>query len=378
MINRKSLAILFPLLLSSVSSISAKEIYNENGQTINLYGNVNPLYFYSYTSNPFSFHSIGNYTNLKIGIVSKSYINKFISGYMHVEYNPKFSSSYNENISNSFNKNNINLSYVGLDFGKWGSVDYGRNYGITYYSKQFTNKYFDNTESIIFHKDDNFLLGRADDVLTYKNKNFSGYLDGFDLVLQHHNYCRNDESNVKKIYNDSWGAALQYNSIYGFKIVGSTEISPYNEQNHLNKASDFVKSYALGCYYSFKNSMVSGFYCHSKNIERNFQKYDKKYKILDSIEVSGKYDFRNGFKASLGYIKSFGRSITNGNYHKTSKSDTLNNHLNFILTYNFNKNFVLNIHYKYSLFKNNKYFSEKKNYFDDVNNSIGTGIMYIF
>ncbi|NIH41093.1 MAG: porin [Buchnera aphidicola (Periphyllus aceris)] len=377
MMNRNSLAIFIPLLLSS-SVINAKEIYNKNGQIVNFYGKINPLYFYSYNNHPLKFNSLGNYTNLKIGIITKSYINDFVSGYMHIEYHPKFSSSYNEEIKNSFNKNNISLSYVGLDFGKWGEIDYGRSYGILYYPKKFTESYFDNTETIIFHKDDNFLNSRADDVVTYKNKDILGYFKGFNIILQHHNYCKNDESHLDKKYNDSWGAGLQYNSEYGFKIVGCTEINPYDEDKNLINKKDWIKSYGLGCYYSFKNTTVASFYGHSKNIERNFTKFNKIYKTLDSIEVSGKYNFQNGLQASIGYIKTFGKELVNGNYNQQSRSNTLNNHINLIMTYNFSKNFIFNVHYKYNLLNKHTLFDVNKNFFDDANNSIGTGMTYNF
>ncbi|CAL4321879.1 Outer membrane porin F [Buchnera aphidicola (Periphyllus testudinaceus)] len=381
MMNRNSLAMLIPLFLAS-SSIDAKEIYNKNGQKINFYGEINPLYFYYYSYKPFSFHSLGNYTNLRIGFYNQTYINKYVSGYMHIEYHPKFSSEFNEGLANSFNKNNISLSYVGLDFGKWGSIDYGRNYGIIHYSKKFTNKFFDNTENIMFHRDDNFLLGRTDDVVTYTNKDVLGYLKGFNLILQHHNYCRNLESRITKKYNDSWGAALHYKNNCGFQIIGTTEINPYDENHNFNKKKyDWIKSYGVGCCYSFNRSIISGFYCHTRNIEHNFTRYHTQYKNLDGIEVAGRYDFNNGMHASVGYVKNFGKEIINGDYNKYSKNKILNHHFNFILTYNFGTNFIFNVHYKCSLLKNDNENSvpiKLENYFDNISNSIGTGMTYTF
>lgn len=376
MIKRNFLAVLMPLFLSS-SSVNAMEIYNKNGNKIDIYGELNPLYFYSHSNDPFLLNSLGNYTNFKFGLTSKSDINEFMSGYFSFEYKPKFCTYNEKNYINS-NNNDINLSYVGLNLGKWGTIDYGRNYGVMYYAKQFTNAAFDNSENITLHEDDNFLIGRADGVLTYHNKNFLGYIKGLDLTLQHQNYYKNENIFLSDKYNDTWGTSLRYNTDFGFTLIGSAFFSPYdNTHNKVNLKNHWVKSYGIGWNYVFHNTSVSGFYGHSKNSASSFIKNHCIYDIIDNIEISGTYNFNNGFKSSIGYIKSFGTQYNFGQNPENAKSSTLNNHINVILTYNFNKNFVANFHYKLNLLKtldmNNN--SEYSHYYD---NCVGAGISYIF
>ncbi|CAL4322213.1 Outer membrane porin F [Buchnera aphidicola (Chaitophorus populicola)] len=376
MMKRNFLAVLMPLFLSS-SAVNAMEIYNKNGNKIDIYGELNPLYFYSHSNDPFLLNSLGNYTNFTFGLSSKSDINKFISGYFSFEYKPKFCVYNEKNYLNS-NNNNIDLAYVGLDLGQWGTIDYGRNYGVMHYAKQFTQPAFDNNENITLHEDDNFLIGRADGVLTYHNKGLSGYIKGLDLTLQHQTYYKNENMFLSDKYNDSWGTSLRYNTDFGFTLIGSAFFSPYdNTRNKVNLENHWVKSYGLGWNYSFKNASVSGFYGHSKNPAANFIKNRRIYDIIDNIEISGSYNFNNGIKSSIGYIKSFGTQYNFGQVPENAKSSTLNNHINLIVTYNFNQNFVANIHYKLNLLKtlgidNNAEFSH---YFD---NCVGVGLAYIF
>ncbi|MCW5197783.1 porin [Buchnera aphidicola] len=376
MIKRNFLAVLMPLFLSS-SAVNAMEIYNKNGNKVNIYGELNPLYFYSHSNDPFLLNSLGNYTQFKFGLYSRSDINQFLSGYFSFEYKPKFCSYNEKNYVNS-NKNDIDLSFVGLDLGKWGTIDYGRNYGVMYYAKQFTNPAFDNSENITLHEDDNFLIGRADGLLTYHNKNLSGYIKGLDLTLQHQIYYKNENMFLSDKYNDSWGTSLRYNTDFGFTLVGSAFFSPYdNTRNNVNLENHWVKSYGIGWNYSFKNATVSGFYGHSKNSASNFIKSHCIYNVLDNIEISGSYDFNNGVKSSIGYIKSFGKEYSFGQNISNAKSATLNNHINLIVTYNFNENFIANFHYKLNLLKscNTNFNLEYSHYLD---NCVGAGFSYIF
>ncbi|NIH16587.1 MAG: hypothetical protein G8D24_00775 [Buchnera aphidicola (Periphyllus lyropictus)] len=377
--NRNSLSILIPLLFLSSGAVNAKEIYNQDNQKVNLCGKINPLYFYSHTNDPIVINSLGNYTNIKLNLYNYININQWMSGYSFVEYKPNFV-NYNKKLYSNLNKNNINLCYVGLDFKRWGKIDYGRSYGVMYYSKKFTKDAFDDNENIVFHENNNFLMGNSDGVLTYHNKNFSGYIPGFDLIIQHQNYYRDDNKYLTDKYNYSWGGSLKYSNIIGFSAVCSAFFSPYNNfYNKVNTKDHWVKAYGIGCNYCFNSASLSGFYGYEKNSADPFLKNNISYDVLNDIEITGKYDFNNGIKTSLGYIKSFGTQYHFGEKINNLKYLTLNHHINMILKYDFNKNISINLHYKLNLLKQPIESNLLKiDNLHDYDNSIGTGITYNF
>jgi predicted porin len=375
MINRRSLAILIPLCLYS-GNINAKEIYNQNKNTVDVYAEINPLYFYAHTTDPFILNALGNYSNIKFGAYGRTYINKFVTGYVRFEYLPKFT-CYNPENYNRPVDNNIHLSYVGLDFGRWGTLDYGRSYGVMYYPKQFTEKFFDSNENIVFHKDNNFLMGCADGLLTYKNKNFAGYLKNFDIILQHQTHYQRDNLYLSNKYNDSWGMSLTYNSDIGLTLIGSAFFSPYdNSHNGANLTSHWVKSYGVGCHYSTNNISLSGFYGYLKNSAFPYMKDSIRYDLLSTIEVSGEYDFKNGVKTSVAYVKSFGTQYDYVKNVTISKPTPLNHHINLIINYAIHPNIIANLHYKINFLQDSDV--PDKEFLHYSENTFGAGLTYNF
>ncbi|WII23521.1 porin [Buchnera aphidicola] len=375
MINHRSLAILIPLCLYS-GNVHAREIYYKHGHRINFYYHINPLYFTSHTSDPLILNSLGNYSNIKFGIFTKHYINPFVAGYARFEYLPKFT-RYNPNSYSHPTDNCISLSYVGLDLGMFGTLDYGRNYGVIHYSKQFTEKFFDETENLVLHEDNNFLVGRADGVLTYKMKSLFGSMKDFGLTLQHQTHYQRQNYYLSNKYNDSWGASLKYVNDAGLTIIGSTFFSPYdNSRNRADLTSHWAKSYAIGCNYNIQNITLSGFYGYLKESAFPYMKDSVRYDLLDTFEVVGQYDFQNGVKASLGYVKSSGTKYDYMRNLVVSNPVTLNNHFNVIVNYTLHPNFIANFHYKINFMKDSD--TPDREYLHYSENTFGMGFKYTF
>ncbi|CAL4321847.1 porin [Buchnera aphidicola] len=373
MINRQSLAILIPLCLYS-GNVHAEQVYHNN--TINVYSQINPLHFYSHTTDPLIINSLGNYSNIKLGFFNQYYINEKNFGYARFEYCPRFIRYNPENYSHVIN-DNVGLAYVGINLGDWGSIDYGRNYGVMHYSKRFTEKFFNDSENIVFHDDDNFLLGRADGVLSYKSRDFAGYMSDFNFILQHQTHYQKKHYYLSNKYNDSWGIALNYINHFGLKISGTAFFSPYdNSRNGANLHSHWAKSYGLGCSYNVGNVSFAGFYGFLKNSAFPYMKDSVRYDLLDTFEIGGKYNFQNGITASLGYVKSFGTEYDYMRNVIVSQPKPLNNHFNVIMNYEINKHFTASFHYKLNLLKESN--SPDQEYIHYAENSFGFGMNYFF
>lgn len=119
--NRKVLALLVPALLVA-GAANAAEIYNKNGNKLDLYGKVDGLRYFSDNSG-----DDGDQSYARIGFKGETQINDMLTGYGQWEYNIKVNTTEGEG-ANSWTR----LGFAGLKFGEYGSFDYGRNYGVIY------------------------------------------------------------------------------------------------------------------------------------------------------------------------------------------------------------------------------------------------------
>lgn len=119
--NRKVLALLVPALLVA-GAANAAEIYNKNGNKLDLYGKVDGLRYFSDNAG-----DDGDQSYARIGFKGETQINDMLTGYGQWEYNIKVNTTEGEG-ANSWTR----LGFAGLKFGEYGSFDYGRNYGVIY------------------------------------------------------------------------------------------------------------------------------------------------------------------------------------------------------------------------------------------------------
>lgn len=146
--KRKVLAMLVPALLVA-GAANAAEIYNKNGNKLDLYGKVDARHTFS--DNP---GDDGDETIIELGFKGETQITDQLTGYGQALTKTKASDT--EGSDNTY----VKLAFAGLKFGEMGSFDYGRNYGVIYDVEAWTDML------PVFGGDsytwtDNFMAGRA-------------------------------------------------------------------------------------------------------------------------------------------------------------------------------------------------------------------------
>jgi Outer membrane protein (porin) len=98
------------------------EIYNKDGNKLDLYGKVDGLHYFSDDKG-----ADGDQTYMRLGFKGETQINNMMTGYAQWEYNIQAN-----NTEGSDNQSWTRLAFAGVKVGDYGSFDYGRNYGVLY------------------------------------------------------------------------------------------------------------------------------------------------------------------------------------------------------------------------------------------------------
>lgn len=115
----KVLSLLVPALLVA-GAANAAEIYNKDGNKLDLYGKIDGLHYFSDDKSV-----DGDQTYMRVGVKGETQINDQLTGYGQWEYNVQAN-----NTESSSDQAWTRLAFAGLKFGDAGSFDYGRNYGV--------------------------------------------------------------------------------------------------------------------------------------------------------------------------------------------------------------------------------------------------------
>ncbi|WP_267303077.1 porin [Klebsiella sp. KP20-425-1] len=149
----KVLSLLVPALLVA-GAANAAEIYNKDGNKLDLYGKIDGLHYFSDDKSV-----DGDQTYMRVGVKGETQINDQLTGYGQWEYNVQAN-----NTESSSDQAWTRLAFAGLKFGDAGSFDYGRNYGVVYDVTSWTDvlpEFGGDT-----YGSDNFLQSRANGVAT--------------------------------------------------------------------------------------------------------------------------------------------------------------------------------------------------------------------
>jgi len=119
--KRKVLAMLVPALLVA-GAANAAEIYNKDGNKLDLYGKVAGLHYFSDDAG-----SDGDKSYARIGFKGETQIADQFTGYGQWEYNLQANGTEGDGDNSA-----TRLAFAGLGFGQNGTFDYGRNYGVVY------------------------------------------------------------------------------------------------------------------------------------------------------------------------------------------------------------------------------------------------------
>ncbi|WDI78517.1 porin [Candidatus Purcelliella pentastirinorum] len=357
MIKRNIITIILTISLMMSNIVNAIEIYNKNGNKINIYGSINILRKFSNGQ-----YNKGDKSYTKLGLKNEHFISKNIIGYSTWLY--EFHNDLTESQYRLYNGETC-LAYAGLNFKKWGSIDYGRNYGILYDSLSYTDKLpVENNLSI--KDNDNFLSRRATSLLTYRNKDLFGYFKGINIAIQYAGKNLYDRIEEEKNCN-GWGGSLEYKSDIGLSTIGSwfnvnrTDIQ--KEDNNGNKSI----AYALGLKYDKNNIYVGAIYGNSKNLHRSYN--DSLAKQTKNIEFIAQYKFNNIYP-SISFLQ---RSINNSN-PAAFDSMVIDKYINLGAIYDINKNISAYADYRINLIKD----KSNTSYRNSMDNIFAIGMSYKF
>jgi outer membrane porin protein LC len=153
--------------------VNAAEIYNKDGNKLDLYGKVTGLHYFSDDTG-----NDGDKTYVRLGFKGETQINDQLTGYGQWEY--EFKGNRSESQGSDGNK--TRLAFAGLKFNEFGSFDYGRNYGVAYDIGAWTDV-LPEFGGDTWTQTDGFMTGRTTGVATYRNTDFFGLVDGLNLLL---------------------------------------------------------------------------------------------------------------------------------------------------------------------------------------------------
>ncbi|MFZ5178775.1 porin OmpC [Enterobacter kobei] len=366
--NVKVLSLLVPALLAA-GAAHAAEIYNKDGNKLDMYGKVDGLHYFSSDSKV-----DGDQSYARLGFKGETQVSNQLTGYGQWESNIQAN-----NDETSSNQLSTRLGYAGVKYGDYGSFDYGRNYGVVYDVTSWTDvlpEFGGDT-----YGSDNFLQQRANGVATYRNSDFFGLVDGLNMALQYQG--KNDgagESNngrdELRQNGDGFGGSLTYDLGQGFSVGTAIASSKRTgEQNRLdyghgNKAT----TYTGGLKYDANNLYLATQLTQTYNATRfagngNDDAINGFANKAKNFEMVAQYQFDSGLRPSVAYLQSKGKQLEG--FH----DQDLLKYVELGTTYFFNKNMSTYVDYKINLLDESD-FTRRAGISTD--NVVATGLVYQF
>ena len=347
--KRKVLAILVPALLMA-GAANAAEMYNKDGNKVDLYGKVDARHTFS--DNP---GDDGDETYVQIGFKGETQITNDLTGYGQWEYK-----TYANDTEGAGDKSFNRLAYAGLKFGEYGSFDYGRNYGVVYDVEAWTDML------PVFGGDsytwtDNFMVGRTNGVATYRNNDFFGLVDGLNFALQYQGAnegananedqegTKNGHKDVRFQNGDGFGMSTSYDfsgDLSGLSLGAAYSSSDRtNDQVAYGKAAESIgfaggekaEAWTVGAKYDANSVYLAMMYAETRNMTPISGGFANK---AQNFEVVAQYQFDFGLRPSLGYVQSKGKDI------EGIGDEDLVKYIDVGATYYFNKNMSAFVDYK--------------------------------
>ncbi|HED3851577.1 porin OmpC [Enterobacter soli] len=379
--KRKVLAILVPAMLMA-GAANAAEIYNKNGNKVDLYGKVDARHTFSDRPS-----DDGDETYVQIGFKGETQITTDLVGYGQWEYKTYANDTEGAG-DQSFNR----LAYAGLKYGEYGSFDYGRNYGVVYDVEAWTDML------PVFGGDsytwtDNFMVGRANGLATYRNADFFGLVDGLNFALQYQGAnegqdatedqegTKNGHNDVRFQNGDGFGMSTSYD--FSGDLSGLSLGAAYSSSDRTNKQVAFGKSlertgyaggekaeaWTVGAKYDANSIYLAMMYAETSNMTPigNYGIANQ----TQNFEAVAQYQFDFGLRPSLAWVYSKGKDLDGKGFNQD-----LVNYIDLGMTYSFNKNFSTYVDYKINMLDQDEALYE--DYGISTDDIVGIGMTYQF
>ncbi|HFU0690962.1 TPA: porin [Morganella morganii] len=377
------LAVLVPLVALS-GAANAAEIYNKDGNKLDLYGKVDVRHLFS-DNDHYGDSQNGDDSRFRIGIKGETQITDQLTGF------GRFENEIKTNGTEGDNKNKVRLAYAGLKFAEFGSLDYGRNYGVIYDTNAWTDvlPIFGNDTMT---QTDVYMTGRAANLLTYRNSDFFGYVDGLSFALQYQG--ANDDNSIanRGSYNefndtysydntangDGFGFSTAYDIGWGVSVGGaySSSARPQGQKENLASGAlgDRAEAWNFGAKYDANNLYLAAVYGETRNMTHYGTNDDNRGKTANktqNIELVAQYQFDFGLRPSIAYLQSKGKSLSGG----YGDDQDLVKYVDLGAYYYFNKNMSALIDYKINLLDENDF---TRGSGINTDNVLGLGLVYQF
>ncbi|ECG8630530.1 porin OmpC [Salmonella enterica subsp. salamae] len=359
----------------------AAEVYNKDGNKLDLYGKVDGLHYFSKDKG-----DDGDQSYVRFGFKGETQINDQLTGYGQWEYN--IQANHDED-DNGTKGNATRLAFAGLKFADFGSIDYGRNNGVIYDIGAWTDVLpeFGNDT---YEEADRFMTGRANGLLTYHNTDFFGLVDGLNFSLQYQGKNGGDgESNngkdreAKSQNGDGYGMSVTWEGDAGFGVGAAYSNSRRTKDQRSNEYSSDGKRAEVwtgGLKYDANNIYLAATYAQTRNMQ--WADIDQDSRIgtdlalnkdagaflskTENYEIVAQYMLDFGLQPSIAYLQS--KAKDTGKYGDID----LVKYVDVGATYNFNKNMSAYIDYKINLLKDDNPAGLS------TENIVATGLVYEF
>lgn len=368
--KRKVLAMIIPALLMA-STAHAAEIYNKDGNKLDLYGKVDGLHYFSDDKG-----ADGDQTYIRLGFKGETQINDLMTGYGQWEYNVQAN-----NTEGSENQSWTRLAFAGLKFGQYGTFDYGRNYGVLYDVEAWTDM-LPEFGGDSYSKADNFMTNRANGVATYRNADLFGLVEGLNVALQYQgnnedegngNEGTNNGRDIRHENGDGFGISSTYDFGMGISAGAAyTTSDRTNAQiNRTTAGGDKADAWTAGLKYDANNIYLATMYSETRNMTPYGKFDDAVANKTQNVEVTAQYQFDFGLRPVVSYLQSKGKDLGHG-----WGDQDLVKYAEVGAVYYFNKNMSTYVDYKINLLdEDNAFYAANGIGTDDI---VATGLVYQF
>ena len=320
--KRKVLAMLVPALLVA-GAANAAEVYNKDGNKLDLYGKVAGLHYFSDDAG-----SDGDMSYARIGFKGETQIADQFTGYGQWEYNLQANGTEGDGDNSA-----TRLAFAGLGFGQNGTFDYGRNYGVVYDIEAWTDMLPEFGGDTAYS--DDFFVGRVGGVATYRNSNFFGLVDGLNFAVQY--LGKNERDTARRSNGDGVGGSISY-EYEGFGIVGAYGAA---DRTNLQEAQPLgngkkAEQWATGLKYDANNIYLAANYGETRNATPITGGFANK---TQDVLLVAQYQFDFGLRPSIAYTKSKAKDV------EGIGDVDLVNYFEVGATYYFNKNMSTYVDY---------------------------------
>lgn len=368
------------LAITGAAGANAAEIYNQDGNKLNLNGKVDGLHYFSADH-----RQDGDQSYVRMGFDGETQIASDLTGYGQWEYNVQAN-----NTEVSDNQSWTRLAYAGLKSDELGSFDYGRNYGVLYDIEAMTDV-LPEFGGDAWAQADNYMTSRANGVATWRASDMLGMVEGLDLAVQYQGknesagngnegtnngrdlrFENGDGVGVSAVYNLGWGVGL------GAAYSSSNRTSAQkNAGNNAQYASgNRAEAWASGLKFDADNVYVAATYSETLNMTP-FGSADSAAgggiaNKTRNTEMTAQYQLDSGLRPSVSYL------VSRGKHLGTDSGDDklLVNYIDLGATYYFNKNMSTYVDYKINLLDGRDDFYRENGIGTD--NIVGTGLVYQF